>query len=131
MKLKLVAASLLILSASFVSAAFAAGGSVDANDLAAGTASVGSCDVPAGKWTPVFGPTGAATTTSVSVTNIATACDGKAVKLTVVGTGQTSLAERTGTVGGCTLAPNSCSVSFNDLSIATAAVAGVSMVVTG
>lgn len=131
MKRTLLVGALLATSLSIVSAAFASGTSFDGDDLAAGGSAVGECDSPTGKWTTAFAPAGAATTTTVTVTNIATACNGMAVRLTVFGTGGTSLAQRTGTVGGCTASPNSCSVSFSDLSVSTTAVRGLAMVVTG
>ena len=130
MKARVVVAVLLAIQLSCASTVFAANALLDSDDVAAGTAVVGDCDAPVGKWAAVFGPSGAATTTSVVVSNIATTCNGHLARLTVQGAAGASLSQATAVIGGCTASPNSCSAIFA-VSATTTAVTGIAMAVTG
>ena len=123
----IVAASIVFASVFGIAASL----SVTSAGLGAGTADVASCDtngVTAG-YTVAYSATAAAyAVQTVSVTGIATpGCDGRTMKVTLVGAADVSLAEQTVTL--TTPAADPTSFNFAASAVAAAAVLKVAVVV--
>ncbi len=94
----------LIVAATVFTTVYAAAASLDvtASNLGAGTGDVATCDSDgvSTDYTVTYSATAAAyAIATVTVSGIATPdCDGRAVKVTLIGTGDASLAEKTATL---------------------------------
>ena len=111
--------------------AIAASLSVTTSGLGAGTATVASCDTNgvATSFDTTYSASAAGyKVTTVHVTGIATpACDGLAIKVTLIGAGDASLAEQTATLA--TPAADPTNLSFSSDNILASAVLKVSVVI--
>jgi len=110
---------------------FAATLSVGTNTLSAGNASVASCQTtgtPTGTYTVAYDqPSAGYKVATVNVTNLDTLCAGKAISVTLTGTGNSNLNTIAGVVpvGGGTLALTP------GATVTAAAVTGVSVAING
>jgi hypothetical protein len=111
--------------------AVAASLSVTTSGLGAGTATVASCDTDgvATSFDTTYSSAAAGyKVTTVHVTGIATpACDGLTIKVTLIGAGDTALAEQTATLA--TPAADPTNLSFSSANILASAVLKVSVVI--
>ena len=108
--------------------AFAATLNVTSTSLGAGNAAVASCNISAAV-TYNTAPTTAAKTykvTTAPVTSAAT-CNGMAYRVTLLGTSNVSLGEKTGTLD----ATGADTPDFSSLNVAAQDVLGVAVVITG
>ena len=108
--------------------AFAATLNVSSTGLGSGNAAVSACNASASvSYTTAYSATlpGYKVATAPVATGVT--CNGKAFKVTLTGTGNTSLAELTGTLD----ATGAASPDFSSSNISAANVTGVSVVITG
>ena len=128
---RIVAALIVAIVVFATSFAIAASLSVTTNGLGAGTATVASCDtngVATSFDTSYSSAVAGYKVTTVHVTGIATpGCDGLSIKVTLIGTSDTSLAEETATIA--TPAADPTNVSFSSDNVLASAVLKVSVVI--
>ena len=111
--------------------AFAATLTVNSSSVGAGNTTVASCNSAAAvsySTTPTTGTkTYAVSTAAVSTSGTGTGCANMSFKVTLLGVGNSSLGERSGTLDGT----GAGSVDFTSLAIPASDVTGVAVVVTG
>lgn len=111
-----IIAALMVFAAVF---AVAASLSVTSPTLGAGTSTVASCDtdgVTASYTVAYTAAAGGYTVTNVNVTGIATpGCDGKTMKVTLVGASDASLAEQTATLATPVASPTAFSFAASNV----------------
>jgi hypothetical protein len=121
----------LVLTLAGTTQGFAATLGTGTSTLAAGNATVASCQAsgdPTGTYSVAYDPAlGGYAVAAVTVTNLDTSCAGKTISLTLTGTGGGSLGALSGTVpaggGSLALTPGS--------TVAAAGVTGVSVAIAG
>jgi hypothetical protein len=94
-------------AAAFTACAAAATLAVGSSSLSAGNATVTACT---SSLVATRSVNNSGNVTQVNVASIPTACSGETLSVTLVGSGNTGLANNTGTVGSC---GTSCSVTFS------------------
>jgi hypothetical protein len=112
--------------------AVAASLNLTASSLGAGEATIASCDTDgvATSFDTAFSATaGGYRVTTVHVTGIATtACDGRSMKVTLMGAADASLAEQTATLGTPVADPTN--ISFSSVNVLASAVLKISVVIS-